>query len=502
MSAEPNKTARSAMWSLLENGGLCVISMGSLIIYTHLLSSPEFGLFSIVLALIELLQVLITMLFHDALVQRENATELHFDTAFSFGIGLSIVLFALCCLFSPVFAHLVKSPGAAWVLCSMALCLPASSISATIVARQRRELSFRPLAIRSLVGRFAGALGGIALVAMGAGVWGLIAQQVLIQLVGSGLLWATCDAKPRLRFGKKEFNELFGFGAYAMGALFLTFGVKRLFTVLTGLFLGVTVAGYLNLSFRAVDAFWAIASTAATQVALPMLAAQQSDLPRLKRTFQFSTGLVSSTLYLLFVGIAVTAPEVVSVLFGVKWLPSAPYVTALALLVLVQAPRLLVTPMLTALGRPRDLLLERAAELVFVVAAVCLSRTPTLAWAVGIWITRELLSLPITSYMLKRSTALGLVDQLRGITVPLLASGVMALVVYLIRLRLPLDLQPVARLAVLSSAGGVSFLAAAYLFDRELVKTVWRFGQSAIGRQLAVTSVPTVEVAPHSSPAK
>jgi PST family polysaccharide transporter len=234
-----------------------------------------------------------------------------------------------------------------------------------------------------------------------------------------------------------------------------------------------------------------------------MLAAQQSDLPRLKRTFQFSTGLVSSTLYLLFVGIAVTAPEVVSLLFGAKWLPSAPYVTALALLVLVQAPRLLVTPMLTALGRPRDLLLERAAELAFVVAAVCLSRTPTLAWAVGIWIVRELLSLPITSYMLKRSTALGLVDQLRGITVPLLASGVMALVVYMVRLRLPLDLAPVARLAVLSSAGGSSFLAAAYLFDRELVKTVWRFAQSAVGRQLAVAHVPSAEsVAPQSSPAK
>lgn len=496
------KTARSALWSLIENAGLCVISMGSLVIYTHLLSSAEFGLFSIVLALIELLQVLVTMFLHDALVQREQASELHFDSAFSFSVALSLVLLLACCLFSPLFARLVHEPGAALVLCSMALCLPAASVSATIVARQRRSLSFRPLAIRSLVGRFSGALGGIALVALGAGIWGLIAQQVLIQLVGSAILWKTCDQRPRLRFGKKEFRELAGFGAYAVGALFLTFGVKRLFTVLTGLFLGVTIAGYLNLSFRAVDAFWAIASTAATQVALPMLASQQSDLARLKRTFQFSTGVVCSALYLLFVGIAVTAPEVVSVLFGAKWLPSAPYVSALALLVLIQAPRLLVTPMLTALGRPRDLLIERATELVFVVGAIFASRSPTLTWAVGIWMARELLSLPITSYMLSRATRLGPLEQLRGVTVPLAAAAVMAVTVLGLRSQLPGSLAPLARLLLLATTGGACFALTAFVFDRELVRTILRLAQAAIGRTRTASALAVESNAAESSPAK
>ncbi len=488
MSVDQSKTARSALWSVVENAGLCVISMGSLVIYTHLLSSSEFGLFSIVLAMIELLQVVVTMLFHDALVQRQDASELHFDTAFTFSMGLSVVLCLACCLLSPLFAVLVKEPSAALVLAAMALCLPAAGLSATIVARQRRSLSFRPLAIRSLIGRFAGAIGGIVLVALGAGVWGLIAQQVLIQLVGSLLLWVTSEQRPRLRFARREFKELCGFGVYAVGSLFLMFGTKRIFTVLTGLFLGVTVAGYLNLSFRAVDAFWAIASTAATQVALPMLSNLQSDLPRLKRTFQFSTSIVCTTLYLSFVGIALTAPEVVSVLFGSKWLPSAPYVTALALSVIVQAPRLLIGPMLTAIGRPRDLLLDKAAELVFIVVAVLLSRTPTLNWAIGIWIARELLSLPITSFMLKKSTGLGLLDQLRGVTVPLLAAAIMAGVVLAIRGHLPADLAPALRLAVLAGAGGLCFLGSAFVLDRDLFTRALGVLQSALGHRLVLAS--------------
>ena len=489
MSVDDGKAARSALWSVVENAGLCVISMGSLIIYTHLLSSSEFGLFSIVLALIELLQVVVTMLFHDALVQRKDATEMHFDTAFTFSMGLSVAMLLSCCLLSPLFAAVVKEPNAAPVLAAMALCLPAAGLSATLVARQRRSLSFRPLAIRSLIGRFAGAIAGIVLVVLGAGVWGLIAQQILIQLIGSLLLWGTSDARPRLRFARKEFGELCGFGLYAVGSLFLMFGTKRVFTVLTGLFLGVTVAGYLNLSFRAVDAFWAIASTAATQVALPMLSNLQSDLPRLKRTFQFSTSIVCTILYLLFVGIALTAPEVVSVLFGSKWLPSAPYVTALALSVVVQAPRLLIGPTLTALGRPRDLLLDKAAELVFIVAAVLITRTPSLSWAIGIWIARELLSFPITSYMLKKSTELGLLDQLRGVAVPLIASTVMAVVVLTIRAHLPHGMPPELRLVLMAATGAACFLAVAFVLDRDLFKKALGVAQQAFGRQLPKSSV-------------
>jgi len=479
------RAARSALWSVVENGGLALISMGSLVIYTHLLSSSEFGLFSIALALIELLQVLVTMLFHDALVQRESVTELHYDTAFTFSVGLSVVLLVACCALSPLFGVLVHNHSAGWVLSSMALCFPAASLSATIVARQRRSLSFRPLAIRSLLGRTVGALAGITLVAFGAGIWGLIAQQVLIQLVGSLLLWKTCDERPRLRFGRREFRELWGFGVYAVGALFLNFGVKRLFTVLSGIFLGVAAAGYLNLSFRAIDVFWSISATAVTQVALPMLSSVQSDLPKLKRTFQQATGFVCLSMYACFLGIAMTAPEVVTLLFGEKWLPSAPYVTALACLVLVQAPRLLMSPVLTAVGRPRDLLISKSIELVFMVVAVFSSRVPSLGWAIGIWITTSLVSFPVSIGMVKRATSLGFFGQFRGVLVPLAASLVMVLVVRLTRFALPVDVPTVARLCALVPAGAISYLSTAYLLDRELVATVLGFARSAVGRRLA-----------------
>lgn len=476
------RTAKSALWSLIENAGLALISMGTLVIFTHLLTTAEFGLFAVVLALVELLQIFVTMFFHDALVQREDAKEAHFDTAFTFGVGLSLVLVALCLLLAPAFAAAVGEPRAANVLRAMSLCFPAAAVSATIVARQRRELSFRPLALRSLVGRFAGAGIGVGLIVAGAGVWGLIAQQVLIQAVGSAILWKTCEARPRLRFGVAELKEMAGFGLYSMGSLFVVFGVKRIFAVVTGIFLGVEVAGYLNLSFRTIDVFWSIAATAATQVALPTLSSLQQDVPRLRRAFQFATSFVCLILYACFIGIGLVSPEVVALMFGEKWLPAAPYITVLSLLVLVQGPRVLVAPLLTALGRPKDLLFSKAAELGFVVVALGVTRVPSLSWAVGIWVARELLALPITLRLLKRASGLGALEQLRGAWVPLAASTVMVATVLLGRYLLPDGAAVLTRLLVLVPLGAVAFLGVTFALDRELMKSLSAFAQSALAR--------------------
>ena len=168
----------------MENGGLALVSFASLVVYAQFLGPAEFGLFSIVLALVELLDVLVSMLFHDALVQRPAVTERHFDTAFTASMLLALALLAGCWLLAPAFAHLVHHDQAAGVLTFTALRFPFTALGATIVARQRRELSFRVLALRSLVGRLGGAILGSAW-----WPWGR----------GSGAWWCSRWPSPRRR---------------------------------------------------------------------------------------------------------------------------------------------------------------------------------------------------------------------------------------------------------------------------------------------------------------
>ena len=472
-------TAKSLAWSTVENGGLAIISFASLIIYMRLLSAADFGLFSAALALIELLGVLVTMLFHNALVQRPDVTDLHFNTAFTATMAVSLLMVLGCWAMGPLFAASVHQPAAGGVLIWMSLVFPCSAVSATLVARQRRQFDFRALALRSLVGRTIGGIIGIAAAFMGAGLWSLVLQQILIAAIGSLVLWVTSDATPRLRFRYSEFRQMIGFGALSVSGLLLSASIRRVFTLLASWFLGVEAAGYLNLSFRVVDVFWGIAATAVAQVALPLLAGLQFDLDRLKRAYQSSTQLSCLALYPCFVGLGAVAPDVVEVLFGHRWQPSSPYVTVLGFLVLLQVPRLVFTPLLTALGKPRDALVGLLAELLFLLGITWSFGMPSMPWAIASWVASECVLLLVSSSVLRRATGYTFSEQFGGVLKPLLASLLMAAAVIEAHAALSVDLGPALRLTLLVPLGAMIYVISIFLLDRRLVKNFLEFARTA-----------------------
>jgi PST family polysaccharide transporter len=481
--APPDKAsaARSAKWSVAENGGLALISLGSLVVYAHFLSVPQFGVFSIALAVTELLGVMLGMLFHDALVQRPGVRELHYDSAFTFALGLSCALAAACALAGPELLRRAGAPEAGRVLAWLALCLPLSAASATLEARRRRQLEFRILAARSLVGRGAGAAAGIALVVAGFGLWGLVAQQLVYVLLASAILWAGSADRPRLRFARREFRELIGFGLKSASAWLLNFCIRRAFVVVAGLSLGMHGAGLLNLSFRAVDTLWGLASSCVSQIALPVLASLQSDMARLRRAYQSAAALACVPMYFGFVLLAAASRDVVALLFGPQWSETAPYVTVLALQMLVQGRRLLFTPALTALGRPQDLLLAQAVELALVAAALALLGVPSVGWAIGIWVARELAGTAVEAWRLRRSAALGMRELLHGTWVPL-AAGVAAFAAIRGAEDLLRDAGSALRLAVLAALGGAVYFCCVALLQRGLLLELAEFVRSAFRR--------------------
>jgi O-antigen/teichoic acid export membrane protein len=472
-------TANSMAWSLIENSGLTLISFASLIIFLRILSIAEFGLFSAALALIELLGVLVTMLFHNSLVQRPDATDLHFNTAFTATMALSLLMALGCWAMAPIFAAWVHQSSAARVLVWMSLIFPCSAVSATLVAQQRREFAFRTLALRSLVGRVVGGGIGIAAALMGAGLWSLVLQQILIAAIGSFVLWVSSDRTPRLQFRYAEFKQMIGFGTLSVSSLFLSIAIRRVFTILATSFLGVETAGYLNLSFRVIDVLWSTAATAVAQVALPLLAGLQFDAARLKRAYQASTQFSCLAVFPCFVGLGSVAPDIVEVMFGHRWQPSAPYVTVLGFLVLVQAPRLAFTPLLTALGRPRDLLPGLLAKLFFILGVTASFGMPSLPWAVANWVASECTLMLVTSWVVKRITGYNAFEEFGGALNPLLASLLMAVVVIATRLQVLANIGPVLRLTVLLPLGAVVFAGAVFLIDRQLLKDFLVFVGSA-----------------------
>lgn len=447
---------RSLGWALFEGFGLSGLSLFSLVIFAWTLTPYEIGIGAVALSVVQMLTMFVEMLFHDALVQRRRVEQIHYDTAFSFCFGMGCVFSALCWIGAPLLGRAMGDPVAGEVLAWMSLSMPFMGLSSSLMARMRREMEFRALALRAVLGRAGAFVIATTLALAGAGVWALVAQQVLLVALATLALWALSRSRPHFRFGRQAFRDLWSFGLRATAGLSVEFVTGRVFMVQVGMLLGAEAAGFFSLAQRVVEMLRALIAGAVTQLALPVLARLQ-DTPRLLRpVFRSSTELTAAATFPVFLGLVAVAPEAVAVVFGPQWLPAVPAVMALALMTLIVFARVYSGPTMSATGRPELQLAVKLAELPSLLI-LPLVAAPTLAIAVGAWVLRALLALPVDVAMLRRASGLSPRAQFRGLGLLLLLSGAMAGGVMLVSRVLPASMPHGLRLALLVATGAILY---------------------------------------------
>jgi len=459
----------SFAWSAVEGAGLSVISFLSLVAFSRVLSPSDFGLFATALSLFELLSLISNLAFHDALVQVPDMTPQHRDTAFTLTIMVSILFTASFIVGAPLFSMVMHDPKAGAILAVLGVSFFLNGLSATLTAQQRRNFQFKTLALRSLIGRVSGALLGLVAAYYGLGVWSLVIQQVAIALLSTLVLWLACKDRPHFGLNMAVARQLVAFGVGAAGAEFVNSGIKRLFVMACGILLSTSIAGYINLAFRLVDTLWGVAATAIYQVVLPMMSRLQEDRPRLRALFFQAQRYTVLLLYAAFMMMAATADNLVVLLFGAKWLPATFYVQLLCMTMLLQAPRMLSVPILTAIGRPRDVLFGYSWGMVYIVVALAVFPLTSGAAATAVWAGTELVYTPVFIWILWRRTGITGLDQLQNIAWPLAAGGAMLGLAALAHHFIAADTiwGPLADLLCSGLAGTAGFVLVLALFDRE-----------------------------------
>ncbi|MGC3965750.1 MAG: lipopolysaccharide biosynthesis protein [Rhodocyclaceae bacterium] len=487
MSAHRGRVARSLVWTTLESFGLCGVSLISLVVYARFLSPTELGVTAMALSIVQILNIPVEILFHDALVQRKEATRRHFDTAFCGYLVLGVVLGAVCWFGAGEMSSALGEPAMAPVLQWMGLSLPCMGVGSVLIAWQRRAMEFRPLAIRSLGGRLSGGLVGIGMALAGAGVWSIVAQQVLMVAFSSAALWVLASDRPRLRFHWTECKELLSFGVFTTTYQLIAGSIQRVFTLMLGAFLGSEVTGYFNLAFRSVNVLRDLFAGAVSQLSLPLFSRLQGDAVALRAAYASAVQFSCALMFPLFTGLAVCAPEVVTVAFGDRWLVAAPLFAAMALLTYQYFSRMFAMPLMNAAGRPSMPLIGISLQLIFVVAAMWLFGRESLWWAAVAWAGRLLVSTPVDMFILRRTTGLGLADQWRG--VPRLLVCAVGMGAMVLGVQHMLAAWPAThRLPVMIAVGALAYPALLWLLDRDLMRRVARFMGEVVRRRTAAAT--------------
>lgn len=447
--------ARSGAWVALDNMSAAVLAFTFFVLTARLLTPEQFGVAALVLSVSQILQPTIDSLFHDAIVQKKQLDNEDLTTATTFCLAWSVVLAVAVWLMAPWIATWLSAPSVQTYLPWVGLSFVFSGLGAVAGAEARRNMQFRWLAIRTIVGRAAGMIVGFWLAWQGYGIWAIVLQAVISTVVSSLLLIGSTGVKLGA-VSWARLKPLLKFAAPTMGTQVLLYANSRIVTLIIGGALGAVAAGTWSVAFRFVEPLQAVLSTTIGQFCLPIFSRQQADRAAIGRYFSSGTRYLAIVLAPVFLGLAVCAKPVVLVFVGEKWLDAVPVMQIVCVVTMILLLRYLAEIVFTALGHPKYTFYTHALASVLSILGVLGGVFAGLLPAAVGWSARVLPFLTVSALFVRNELGLSLREQLAQAGLPVGASLVMCAALYGLDRGFPL-LSPLVALMTMIVAGAAIY---------------------------------------------
>lgn len=316
------KTVNGFFWGSMER----ILSQGQGLLYgivlARLLSPNEFGIVGMVSIFIAFSQVFVDSGLNQALIKKQNCTNIDYSTVFWINIGIGVFFYILIWFFAPLIASLYKDPQLIDLTRVIALSIVIASLTLIQQTILSKEIDFKTLTKISTIGTFVSGIVSIYMAYIGYGVWSLVWRSIIDKAVRSLLLWVHNRWVPDLKFGVSNFKELFSFGSKILFISLIAAVAKNVYNLIIGKNYSASVLGY----YTNADQYSGIPSNTlaaiTNSVSFPLLASIQDDNEKLKACCSKLNNTIMFVSFFGMFGLAALARSLFFVLFGEKWLPA------------------------------------------------------------------------------------------------------------------------------------------------------------------------------------
>ena len=189
--AKQPKIASALIWKLLERFGVQGTQFVLQIVLARILSPDHYGALSLMVIFTTLANVFIQTGFNTALIRAKDVTNEDYSSVFWVSLGIAGVLYGVIFCTAPWIAKLYKMPDIVAPLRVLALMLLPGAFNSVQLAKVSREMNFRKVFISNVAAILVAGGVGIALAALCAGLWALVAQTMLNVFVACVVMFFT-----------------------------------------------------------------------------------------------------------------------------------------------------------------------------------------------------------------------------------------------------------------------------------------------------------------------
>jgi PST family polysaccharide transporter len=345
-----------------------------------------------------------------------------------------------------------------------------TSFGSVQTALLTRSMNFKALAVINICALGISGAISVFLAFSGYGVWSLASLTVLSVFLTVVFTWIYSRWVPHFSFRLQRVKGLLRFGANVTGFSFFNYFARNADNLLIGKFLGAAPLGFYNLAYNLLLFPITNISNVIGNVMFPALSIIQHDKQMVRETYVTANRYIAAICFPLMIWVLVTAPQLIRVVYGPKWVGAIVLVQILAIASIEQSVGTNVWWIFLSQGRT-DVLLKVG---IFTTSVVVISFAVGLRWGVeGVAIAYTIATY-LTAYPLL-AIAFRVIDmkvrfmlaKLWSVTFAALMLGVIAFLLRISLEKLGVT-QDLAVLAMMTAASLLTYSITLFLLDKEL----------------------------------
>ena len=307
------------LWGFLREGGNSLLLLPTSMILARLLTPQEAGVAAAAGFFMQLCARVTQVGFGASLVRAKQITSAHVSTVFVVNLGIGALSWAALTALAPLTGSFLRSPDAAQLLPVAALGFLVMPFATVPTALMARDMRFSESATSDWIANITETTSAIVLAWNGFSFWSLIygrlagdSMRALLRIWMSG--W-----RPSLHFSRAALNDMLSFSVGFYVKNILEFGVQNLDNLVVGRTLGMASLGLYDKAFQTAHKFTSKMNLSGPSVSFRIFSLIHEEPERFRKAYR--KVMLSTTLlgYPLLSALIITAPQLILVLFGPKW---------------------------------------------------------------------------------------------------------------------------------------------------------------------------------------
>ncbi len=318
------KTAKQGVvWSFLREGVTEILLFPASMVLARLLTPTEFGI-AAAAGFFTLLAARVSELgFNAAIVRSKVVQPVHLSTVFAINLVVGGVTFGILTVSAPLVARFYDAPEIGRILPVAALGFLIAPFGAVPAALLTRNMLFRQTALVDWSQSVTFAMSTLVLAWLGFSYMSMVYGKLISVSVQTACRVAFARWRPSLAFSVNALGEIFPFGAGMHVKRLLDYMAQNVDNLVVGKFFGMAALGLYDKAFSTMNRFLVRMNSGGPNVTFRIFAIIHEQPDRFRSAYRkvlMSTTLVGFPVFAVLIS---TAPQLIFVLFGERWVGAA-----------------------------------------------------------------------------------------------------------------------------------------------------------------------------------